>query len=705
VTAAALVRPDTRRRRPLGLSTKIYLAIAAAVAFTLAASIVAWISFVELGHLQRQITGQHVPSIINSLRLARQSALIAASAPALVAAADEADRDRVMIDLRSQQLVLERSIDTLAQDMAGDANAAGDLNRVAEIRDTSQNLSSILNQLDHSVRRQLGLRAELARRTEQATEYHRQLIALLAPLLDDATLHLVTGYRRLDDAVPEPPAQRFTKDALLSYGAMAQLSIEGNLIGGLLADAANIPDVAWLGPLRERFEAAAERFARALEMVAAAEAETLRATSAALIAMGAGDYAIFALRERLLRESAAGNGFVEQSRVLAAGLTDEVDRLVHRVEARTEGAVAASNHAIDLGGNLLFALNGLAIIGAIAIGWFYVARHLTAPIVRITSAAADFEQLRFDPAALAAVRQRSDELGDLARTFTRMAAEVQARTETLDQLVRERTHELDRKNAALEESLKQIAEELQLAQRMQLSILPKTYPDLPRLEMYARMRAAREVGGDFYDIFELDEDRAAIVIADVSGKGVPAALFMAVSCTVIKSVASRGGNPGEVLARANDILCEGNEAGLFVTVFYGVIDHRAGTLIYANGGHNPPYLTRQDRSITALKMTDGIALGVVPDLVYQEQAIELCPEDTLFFYTDGITEAFDPAGNTFSELRLMEVLYESRGLSVEALGHRVIGDVEIFADGAPQSDDITCVVARFRAAANQAEAA
>lgn len=102
------------------------------------------------------------------------------------------------------------------------------------------------------------------------------------------------------------------------------------------------------------------------------------------------------------------------------------------------------------------------------------------------------------------------------------------------------------------------------------------------------MRAAREVGGDFYDIFELDRDRVAIVIADVSGKGVPAALFMAVSCTVIKSIATRGDSPGDVLARVNDILCDGNEAGIFVTVFYGVIDHRAGTLTYANGGHNRP---------------------------------------------------------------------------------------------------------------------
>jgi serine phosphatase RsbU (regulator of sigma subunit) len=705
MTAVTLAPVHRGVRRALGLSTKIYLAIAGAVGFTVAASVIAWISFVELGQLQRQITREHIPSITDSLRLARQSALLAATAPALVSAADEPDRGRVMDALLAQQRVLDASIDKLARDMADDTDSGNDLARVAEIRKESHGLAGILDRLDASVGRQIALRSDLTRRTEGAARYHRRLLALLAPLLDDATLYLVTGFRTLDDTAPDPPDRRFTKDNLLSYAAIGQLSIEGNLIGGLLAEAANTPDAALLGPLRERFLAASERFERARDSAALPQGDALRETSSSLIALGQGDRSIFATREQLLREQRAAGELIAQSRSMAAGLTAEVDELIKRVEARTERAVAASNRAIDVGETLLFLLNAISIIGAIVIGWGYVARRLTAPIVHITSAAADFEALRFDPARLAGVRERHDELGDLARTFTRMAAEVQARTETLDQLVRERTHELNEKNAALEESMKQIADELQMAQRMQLSILPKSYPELPQLEMYARMRAAREVGGDFYDIFELDRDRVAIVIADVSGKGVPAALFMAVSCTMIKSVASRGGSPGEVLAQVNDRLCEGNADEIFVTVFYGVIDHRAGTLTYANGGHNPPYLTRKSRRVDALRTTGGIALGVFAGLDYEEQTIDLRPEDTLFFYTDGITEAFDPSGNMFSELRLKTVLYESQGLSVEALGSRVIGDVESFANGAPQSDDITCVVVRYRTAVDHAVAA
>jgi hypothetical protein len=625
VSVVSLDRAQIRRRTAVSLSTKIYLALAGAVACTLAASIVAWISFVELGHLQRQITREHIPSMADSLRLARQSTLIAATVPALISVADEADRGRVMRELQPQQLALEQLTASLARDMAGDTAAGSDENRIAVVQEKSRRLSATLDELDAAMGRQLGLRSELARATRDAAEHHRRLLALLAPLLDDATLYLATGYRSLDQAAADPPQKRFTKDMLLTYAAMAQLSIEGNLIGGLLAEAANIPDSALLGPLRERLEAAAERFARAMERVDPEQLKTLQPVSAALIALGEGDSSVLAIREQLLREQHSAVALVEQSRSLAAGLTAEVDSLVKRVEARTEGAVAASNRAIDMGERLLFALNAFSIVGAIVIGWFYVARRLTAPIVQITSAAAAFEELRFDAAALAAVRERRDELGDLGRTFTRMAAEVQARTETLDRLVRERTRELDEKNAALQESLNQIAEELQLAQQMQQSILPKNYPALPNLEMYARMRAARDVGGDFYDIFELDNDRAAIVIADVSGKGVPAALFMAVSCTVIKSVANRGGSPGEVLAQVNDLLCEGNDAGLFVTVFYGVVDHRTGTLTYANGGHNAPYLMRQDRTVSPLERTDGVALGVVAGLGYQQQTIALRP--------------------------------------------------------------------------------
>ncbi|MDQ2704088.1 MAG: HAMP domain-containing protein, partial [Pseudomonadota bacterium] len=240
-----------------------------------------------------------------------------------------------------------------------------------------------------------------------------------------------------------PREQRFTSHALLEYAAIAQLGIEGNLIGGLLAEAADLPDLNLIEPLRDRFVAAADRFRNALRVVERDDLDDLNETSASLIGLGDGTGGIFEPRRALLTETATAAMLAEDARRISARLTGDVDRLVDGVEARTADAVAASNRAIDLGGRLLLLLNGISILGALLIGWLYVARHITAPVVRITGAAAAFEELRFDPESLSAVRKRKDELGELARTFTRMAGEVQTRTETLDRLVAERTSELE----------------------------------------------------------------------------------------------------------------------------------------------------------------------------------------------------------------------------------------------------------------------
>jgi len=430
-----------RRRPRLGLSTKLYAAIAGAVALTLAASVVAWISFVELGQVQRRITHEHIPSIADSLRLARQTALVVATTPALVAAGDAEQQRHIMTALRSQQEVIAGLIDSLEREvsLAADPDIP---QSIAAIREASRELSAVLDRLDKSVARQLTLRAELRQRRTLAVELHRRLIDKLIPLLDDATAFLVTGYRSLDEVAPVPHELRMSEAALLDYTATMQLGIEGNLIGGLLAEAAYIPDVSRLPLMRDRFEAAADRFRAALGAVRGSDGEVLRVLAEGLINLGEGDHGLFAPRGALLVEAHAADGLADQSRTIAVRLTGEVDRLVAGIDERTVEAVAASTRSIEVGSKLLLLLNGISILGALLIGWLYVARHITAPVVRITAAAAAFEDLTFDPESLARVRNRRDELGELARTFTRMADEVQTRTETLDRLVAERTSEL-----------------------------------------------------------------------------------------------------------------------------------------------------------------------------------------------------------------------------------------------------------------------
>ncbi len=267
----------------------------------------------------------------------------------------------------------------------------------------------------------------------------------------------------------------------------------------------------------------------------------------------------------------------------------------------------------------------------------------------------------------------------------------------------ERTAELDQKNRQLGKALKQLEDELEIARQMQLSILPTNYPERDDIEAFGKMLAARELGGDFYDIIEIDSHRIGIIIADVSGKGVPAALFMAVSCTIMKTTALRGGGPGEVLEKVNAVLSQENESAMFVTLFYGIIDIRNDGLTYANAGHNPPFLLSQDETVTELKGTGGVALGALEGLRYAEKSMVLQAGDTIFCYTDGVTEATDSEGNEYSEKRLKKVLYESYGLSVEALGRRVMDRVAEFAGKADQFDDITCVVLRYQSSAKAGE--
>ncbi|MDR5745964.1 SpoIIE family protein phosphatase [Caballeronia sp. LZ029] len=246
-----------------------------------------------------------------------------------------------------------------------------------------------------------------------------------------------------------------------------------------------------------------------------------------------------------------------------------------------------------------------------------------------------------------------------------------------------------------------IQQELDVARRMQQSIVPTRFPSRPDLQMFARMIPAREVGGDFYDYFWLSDQKIGMVIADVSGKGVPAALFMAVARTLLRAIAPSAASPGACLALANDLLAQDNEATMFVTLFYGILDTATGELEYANGGHNPPYLIGPDGEVSQLPGTGGMALGVIEGTPFKEGRAHLEAGSTLLLYTDGVTEAFNPADEEYGELRLARHLAGSNGADVEVLLKRLFDSVSQFADGAPQSDDITCLAVHYGASGSK----
>ena len=261
----------------------------------------------------------------------------------------------------------------------------------------------------------------------------------------------------------------------------------------------------------------------------------------------------------------------------------------------------------------------------------------------------------------------------------------------------ERTlHHMEEWQEALSSRDKLVAlqNELNVASGIQQSILPTVFPSRDDYQIYASMEPARNVGGDFFDVVRLEDDRVGLAIADVSDKGVPAALFMMSSRTWMKSAAISSPEPGTVLGEVNALLHEDNDTQMFVTVLYAVYDPETGEFTYASGGHDAPLLVHSDGSSELLPLTGGIALGIVPDLAYGQNSVVLDHGETLVLYTDGVTEAMNGEGEQFGIERLRKVFTGRAPKDANEAAHKVFEAVNTFADGAAQSDDITCLTLR-----------
>ena len=248
-----------------------------------------------------------------------------------------------------------------------------------------------------------------------------------------------------------------------------------------------------------------------------------------------------------------------------------------------------------------------------------------------------------------------------------------------------------REALASRDQLVELQNELDIASKMQQSILPTRFPEGPGYQIHANMEPARTVGGDFFDILRLENQRVGLTIADVSDKGVPAALFMMSSRTLLKGSAIAGYDPGAVLHEVNDLLYDDNPALMFVTMLYAVYDPATGELTYANGGHNPPLIVHPDGSSEVLPSTGGIALGVASGIHYRENTVTCAPGDTFVCYTDGVTEAMNEHGDEFGLEGLRQVFLATPPGDAKTTNQAVFDAVSAFAINAPQSDDITCL--------------
>jgi len=284
-----------------------------------------------------------------------------------------------------------------------------------------------------------------------------------------------------------------------------------------------------------------------------------------------------------------------------------------------------------------------------------------------------------------------------ALRLLRLLRVLKLQTHILENTVAERTRELADKNASLVQAQAQLKAELDVARALQIAILPAAFPAKPGCDGAARMIPATTMGGDFYDFIELPDGRIGLVMADVSGKGVPAAFFMAVARTNLRDLAAHYAEPGACLAQTNEVLCTQNPMDLFVTVFYCVFDATTGVLSYANGGHMPPYVRRADGSVEALGGAGGLVLGAMPGVHFPDHKFQLLPGDRLVLYTDGVTEAFNPADEAYGEERLIAEVKAHGNGAAAALVERICTSVTLFAGTAPQSDDITLTVLTWRA--------
>jgi phosphoserine phosphatase RsbU/P len=310
-----------------------------------------------------------------------------------------------------------------------------------------------------------------------------------------------------------------------------------------------------------------------------------------------------------------------------------------------------------------------------------ISRSITRPLRTLAALTRDIAggNLEFDLPSPGS----KDEVGKLADSFIYMR-------DALKKYIKELTETVASKE--------RIESELRIAHDIQMGIVPKEFPPFPgrkEFDIYALLEPAKEVGGDFYDFFFIDSSHFCFVIGDVSDKGVPAALFMAMTKTLIKATAIRAGGPDEILNKVNKEIFSENESCMFITIFFGIMDTQTGEVYYVNAGHNPPLLVRENKDAGFFGSAEATAVGVEEGTAYKKEKIVLCPGDVIYLYTDGVTEAFNSKRELFSDERLKDCVGAYAGKPVQEMVKGVLQEIRAFAQGAPQSDDITIMALKY----------
>lgn len=328
-------------------------------------------------------------------------------------------------------------------------------------------------------------------------------------------------------------------------------------------------------------------------------------------------------------------------------------------------------------------LEALIAVASGIIWTVYMRRRIVMPISQLNEASLGMVEHLEDGKAPEIIVKNDDEIKDLADSFSRMYREVQEYIAKLETVTAEK---------------ERIGAELDVASRIQTSMLPRAFPafqNRDEFDIYATMNPAKEVGGDFYDFFMVDDDHLAFVVADVSGKGVPAALFMVIGKTLIKDHTGLHDDLGEVFSEVNNILCSSNSEEMFITAFEGVLNLKTGELRYVNAGHETPFICHANGVYEPFKLKAGFVLAGMEGIRYRSGSVQLNPGDKIFQYSDGVPEAMNSENEQYGMNRLERVLSKNSDKSPTELLPEVKADLDAFVGVAEQFDDITMLCVRF----------
>ena len=387
-------------------------------------------------------------------------------------------------------------------------------------------------------------------------------------------------------------------------------------------------------------------------------------------------YTVVFLYQTSRVEQLVDSTYKEQQRIY------EVYGLEDQYESFRSSAVARFQREMFHARNILM-LSVVAIVATGLASAFSTATRITDPLNTITRRVASLG-VRNRQFKMEDVYRTGDEIEVLAESFAKQSARTALYIEQIQRVTAEK---------------ERIGAELDMASRIQGSQLPNLFPPFPdrkEFSLYASMDPAKEVGGDFYDFFMIDEDHMGFVIADVSGKGVPAALLMMVSRVLIKSGLQNGKSPAETLASVNNQLCESNDEEFFVTVWLAVLELSTGNGIAANAGHEHPVLRRAGGKYELQVYRHSLAVGVMKDVPFRQHGFHLNPGDSFFVYTDGVPEATDRKSELYGTGRMLEALNRDADAEPDQVLANLTADINRFVDGAEQFDDITMLGFRYR---------